>query len=68
MSDNLLEPKDVAKKIGYTISALQKWRREGVGPNFLKLTDSPNGGIRYRESDVDKWIESRLVLGKMKGE
>ena len=35
----------------------QAWRTRGNGPPFVKI----NSMVRYRKSDVDRWLESRLV-------
>lgn len=33
----------------------QAWRTRGGGPPFIKI----NSLVRYRKSDVDRWLESR---------
>jgi predicted DNA-binding transcriptional regulator AlpA len=36
---------------------LRLWRAEGAGPRFFRAGEKL---IRYRRSDLDKWIEHRL--------
>lgn len=36
---------------------MQKWRCNGSGPAFIRISSRC---IRYRKSDLDKWIEARL--------
>lgn len=57
-SDKLLKPKQVAELIGYKTDTLNHWRCQGIGPKFVKLQ---TGVIRYKESEVMKWIESRSI-------
>ena len=35
---------------------LQRWRLEGVGPEFLKLGRL----VRYRKYDLDRWSDAQL--------
>jgi hypothetical protein len=35
---------------------MQRWRLEGVGPEFLKLGRL----VRYRKSDLDRWCDAQL--------
>ena len=35
---------------------LQRWRLEGFGPKFLKLGRL----VRYRRSDLDRWVDAQL--------
>lgn len=36
---------------------LERFRLTGEGPRFAKL----GGAVRYRRTDLDAWLESRLV-------
>lgn len=57
-SPALLHPRDVAEQLGITEQQLAKLRYEGTGPRFVRVGPrSP----RYRQIDVDDWIESRLA-------
>ena len=56
MKDNLLPERDAAKILGMSISWMQRSRWDGSGPPFIKI----NHAVRYRLSDLEKWIASRL--------
>lgn len=47
----------IAKKLHCEIKTLQAWRTSGKGPRFVKVGRL----VRYRQEDVQAWIESRLV-------
>jgi predicted DNA-binding transcriptional regulator AlpA len=54
----LIDEKEAALYLGYTVRALQNWRLRGGGPRFVKVSAR---SIRYRRADLDAWIESKLV-------
>lgn len=47
----------VADFLGTTVDTLANWRYRGVGPRFVKV----GGIVRYRWSDVNAWVESRVA-------
>jgi excisionase family DNA binding protein len=53
-----LTEKQTGKRIAVSRSALRKWRREGVGPPYVKLGRM----VRYPRAELDKWLKSRLRL------
>ena len=55
----LLTEKEVSKRIGFSVRTLQKWRYLGEGPPFMKVSAR---AVRYREGDIDTWIEDRMRL------
>lgn len=56
----LLTEHAVAELIGTSRRFLQKHRAAGTGPRYLKLSGRDRGGaVRYRLSDVEKWLESK---------
>lgn len=59
MSDplNVLTPQQAARYVGVSEAALRLWRSRGCGPRYFKAGEKL---IRYRRSDLDAWIESRL--------
>ena len=61
INDRLLKPKQVAELIGYKTDTLNHWRWKGIGPKFEKLE---TGVIRYKETEVIKWIESQSIESK----
>lgn len=50
---------DLAKRWNVSYETLSRWRRIGRGPAWFRLSDRPNGSVRYRLSDVEaheaKW-------------
>lgn len=55
--DELLNQSKVAKILGTTEKFLEARRTRGGGPAFVKVGRL----VRYRKSDVDRWLESRRV-------
>lgn len=53
-----LKEKQAAKYIGVNHTTIRLWRYEGKGPSFFKAGDKL---IRYRKSDLDRWIAERLT-------
>lgn len=52
----MLRTKEAAEYLGLTKATLEAWRVRGGGPVFLKMGKS----VRYRKSDLDAFIVSRL--------
>lgn len=53
---NLMNESQSAAYLGsLTAKTLQAWRVRGGGPAFIKVGRL----VRYRQSDLDAWIESR---------
>jgi predicted DNA-binding transcriptional regulator AlpA len=63
-SDRLLTPKEAANFLRLSSSWLAKARMRGDGPPFVK----PGRSIRYRESDLLRWIRSRTHLSTSESE
>jgi len=55
--DQLVNEKEAAAFLGYTMRALQNWRLRGGGPQFVKVSAR---SIRYRRRDLLAWTEARL--------
>ncbi len=55
--DRLVDERQAATFLGYTVRALQNWRLRGGGPRFVKVSSR---SIRYRRRDLLAWIEERL--------
>ncbi len=53
----LLTEKETARMLGFSRRTLQGWRGRGTGPHYVEI--SPRC-IRYRRSDIEKWIQERL--------
>lgn len=58
LTNRLVNEKEAAQFLGYTVRALQNWRLRGGGPSFVKVSSR---SIRYRLSDLGEWVESRIV-------
>ena len=56
--DRLLNERDAAVFLGYSMRALQNWRVRGGGPVFVKVSSR---SIRYRRRDLIAWTESKLA-------
>ena len=48
---------EVASYLDVTTTTLSQWRHREAGPPYIKV----EGAIRYRLSDVDRWLENRKV-------
>ncbi|MCB9973320.1 MAG: DNA-binding protein [Rhodospirillales bacterium] len=56
--DRLIDEKQAARFLGYTIRALQNWRFRGGGPQFIRVSQR---SIRYRRRDLIAWANANLV-------
>ncbi len=65
LTDELLTETEVSNKIRYSVSTIQKWRCAGLHLPFVK---TPGGGVRYRRSDLEKWIERNTVSSTSEAE
>lgn len=53
----MLTSKQVAEQLNVTEWCLRNWRHLGTkGPKFLKIE---GGSIRYRQTDVDAWLNKQ---------
>lgn len=61
-SPNLLTNAEAAARLGIKPNTLERWRcLGGEGPRFIKLNPkSARSPIRYRESDIEAWLEARI--------
>lgn len=48
----LLSEEELAARLQKSRYTLQRWRRQGVGPPWLRVGKSP----RYRWGDVRRWL------------
>ncbi len=53
--DKLMTPRQLAQYLESSISALSQYRALGIGPEYFKIGKM----VRYRKSDVDKWLEQK---------
>ncbi len=45
---------------------LEGFRRKGIGPEFVKVSDSQNAKVFYRKHDVVGWLQSRIDISRRK--
>jgi excisionase family DNA binding protein len=53
----LLTQDEAAKYLKLSVRTIERLRFSGRGPKFLKIFRS----VRYRQSDVEQWLASRVV-------
>jgi len=58
--ERLLTAKEVAPLLGVGVSTVYEWQRKGRIP-YIRL---PGNGVRFRASDLQAWIESRIISPK----
>tara|TARA_R110001599_G_scaffold119825_2_gene290603 strand:- start:5349 stop:5570 length:222 start_codon:yes stop_codon:yes gene_type:complete len=57
-SSTLVNEREAASILCYSVRALQNWRHRGGGPDFVKVSSR---SVRYRRADLEKWIAARTV-------
>ena len=50
----LLTQQQLANELEVSVRTLERWRREGTGPSWVRVGRSP----RYRRQDIDRWLEA----------
>ena len=56
--NSLVDEREAASILCYSVRALQNWRHRGGGPDFVKVSSR---SVRYRRADLEKWIADRTV-------
>jgi predicted DNA-binding transcriptional regulator AlpA len=56
---NLLTEEEVALQLHVSLAALRRWRLEGRGPRFIKVSAL----VRYRPEELEQWLASRPTGG-----
>jgi len=56
--DRLIDEKEAADLLCYSVRALQNWRHRGGGPKFIKVSSR---SVRYRVRDIQEWVENKTV-------
>jgi excisionase family DNA binding protein len=57
MADRLLTARDIADLLGVSAETILRWTRRGELPAFRL----PSGAIRYREAELEGWLEERAT-------
>lgn len=61
MNDTLLTPPQVAEILQVTTSTLETWRSKRSGPAWIKLGEGKRSAIRYRQSEIEKYLKQSTV-------
>ena len=56
----LLTPSEAADKFQISELTLRKWRLMGGGPRYVRLGSGKRSLVRYRESDLNEWVEGHV--------
>lgn len=56
----LLLDHEAAELLRVAVGTLERWRRTGRGPKFIKLYGK---GVRYRRRDLDEWLANHATGG-----
>lgn len=57
MTDRLLTARQVAELLGVHVETILAWVRRGDLPGFRM----PGGALRFRETDLDAWLQARAT-------
>ena len=61
----LLTSKAAAEKLSISPSTLAKWRSTGQHKiPYLKFGSNQRAEVRYRETELDQWVEQHLIGGR----
>jgi len=59
MDGDYLDTEEAAKVLKVSKRTLEGWRRAGGGPAWTRLSNAPNGLIRYTREAIDEWVSDR---------
>ena len=59
----LLTQREAALVLRLSERTLERLRLQGGGPRFVKA----NRSVRYRQADIEDWIEARVVSSTSEG-
>lgn len=59
VAPNLLKPTEVATQLRVSPGTLANWRSQGIGPRFIKLSQAANAPVRYRQDEIDEYMQGR---------
>jgi predicted DNA-binding transcriptional regulator AlpA len=57
--EQLISENQASTFLGYSPRSLQKWRCDGSGPRFVKVSGR---SVRYRRKDLIQWAEENIVF------
>ena len=53
--DQFMTPDELAELLRVPVATLYAWRHKGIGPPAIRV----GRHLRYRGSDVEKWLEQQ---------
>lgn len=56
-----LNQKQAADCIGVSSSTLESWRRDGLGPSYIKMNRGKRGRILYSKVAIAEWLANNAV-------
>jgi predicted DNA-binding transcriptional regulator AlpA len=56
-----LRARAVAKMLDVSLATLADWRQAGRGPRYVRLSGDKRTKVRYRVSDLERWIARRSI-------
>lgn len=59
--ETLLKERLFAEIFGISVACARKWRRQGVGPKWIRIGGPGGRAIRYRLSDLEAYIKENTV-------
>ena len=60
---DIMNTSEAADYVRLSPPTMERFRLTGEGPRYCKL----GGAVRYRQGDLDVWLESRLVSSTSDG-
>jgi predicted DNA-binding transcriptional regulator AlpA len=61
MVERIVRTPEAAKRLGLSVSTLNKFRVTGEGPVFVRLGPGKCGSVGYTVEDLDAWVAARRV-------
>jgi predicted site-specific integrase-resolvase len=59
MTQELLTQQQLAHELQVSLRTLERWRQEGTGPAFIRISRFP----RHRRADIEAWLERQRRTG-----
>ena len=56
-----LNQKQTADSIGISSSTLESWRRDGLGPSYIKMNRGKRGRVLYPKIAIAEWLSSNFI-------
>lgn len=57
MNKLALTPEETARALGISSRTLQRWRKQGTGPAFIKIGNT----IRYQAKEIETWLQQNAT-------